>query len=233
MGKLAAKRDHQRCSRLARLGSAGLIGATWVTERPVTLWNSLGLIFSEDQALRIATLSTWIEPLPVYSAPDSDSAGNNGQYVKTDHVEEKVLRGIRSVVEDSSLQALALEPARDGSTLICLVTVAVDAGDLQPIASNIEERIRPWLDRTLPELSIQFSSVGASVDPDICEAPLSVVLLQPLVEGAEALDALALETAMPNPKFQARSAYAYVARATEGIAAEQRNGLAHLAGTPT
>lgn len=215
---------------------AGLIGATWVTDRPVTLWNSLGLIFSQDEPLRIGTLSTWIEPLPV--ATLQDASGELGRYIKTGLVEEKALRGIRAVVEDPSLQALAIDPVRDGSTLICLVTVPVDAGELQSVARMIEQRLKAWRERTGLELSIQFASAGAEVDPDINEAPLSVVLLQPLTGGAEVLDGLATQDSVVDPKFQQRTPYRLDSRATISTAStaqpitERQNGSTHPSEVP-
>jgi len=193
---------------------AGLTSASWVGDRPMNLWNSIGLVFSEDCPERVATLSVWIEQLPVYQQPHPQMPSSSRRYAKTDHLVEKALRGIRAVVEQPSLQALPLEPARDDSTLICLVIAPVDAEELRDVAAGVEQRLGPWLARTGCQLSIQFASIGAHVS-ETSEVPFSVILLQPIAESAEALDDLARGTRLPDAKFQRRVPYTFVALGTQ------------------
>ncbi len=157
-------------------------------------WNALTHIFhARKRPGRFATVSVWAETLPVFYLPAWREALPEVFYTPASLVEEKAMRGIRAVVEHPELQGLPLEPAPPGSTrLICVATPIVPRPDFQLRARRIDQALEAWRARTDPDLSIQYASIAAPMPPDTQEAPIFVVLLQPLKATTEEVDALAL-----------------------------------------
>jgi hypothetical protein len=198
--------DNRRFSERADLGIAvlfaAMVGATWVGQLPLQLWNGAAYVFPKELAGRFGTISVWAEMLPVYHLPAWEGALPEVFHTTSDLVEEKAIRGVKAVVEHPELQSVPLEPAGPGATRLCYVTAPiVPDPDFKAIAQRVDASLAGWRARTDPDLLIQYASTAAPLSPATRETPLVVVLFQPLKDSGEALDALARGTHLVDPKF--------------------------------
>lgn len=197
--------DNRRYSKQSDLGIAmlfaAMVGATWMGEHPLALWNGLAYVFPTEQSGGFATISVWAEMLPVYHLPANGKDLPAVHYTKAVLLEEKAIRGIRTLMEHPELQSLPLEPAELGRTrVVCTIAPIVPSPDFQVSARRIKESLESWRATTDQDLSLQFASIGAPL-MGVTETPIVVVLLQPVAADGEMVDALADGTHTVDAKF--------------------------------
>ncbi|GEM_PF-3687607 len=197
--------DDRRYSKQSDLGIAmlfaAMVGATWMGEHPLALWNGLAYVFPKEQSGGFATISVWAEMLPVYHLPEQGKDLPAVHYTKAVLLEEKAIRGIRTLIEHPELQSLPLEPAELGRTrVVCTIAPIVPSPDFQVSARRIKESLELWRVATDQDLSLQFASIGAPLQ-GATETPIVVVLLQPVAADGETVDALADGTHIVDAKF--------------------------------
>lgn len=186
--------DNRRHLRQTDLGLsvlfAGMVGATWIGQRPLDIWNGAAYMYPKEQT-RVATLSVWGEMLPVYHVPGFEDAVDPLWYTSGPTFEEKARRGIKTVTEHPELQSLPLEPAPKGVTRITCVVAPIVPPDLERCATNVDESLAEWREYD-PDLSIQYASTSMPLTPESTEAPMIVVELQPIAGGLDEVEKLAL-----------------------------------------
>lgn len=179
--------DNRRDSSLTDLGLAylfaGMVSAPWVSQQPIDLWNSLPHIFPKRAPGQVATASVWTEMLPMEHLDAWEDNLPEVYYANAAKFEEKAMRGIRAVIEDPTRQSLPLEVAGPGKRRVLCVIAPINPIDLQAIGTRINRRLESWLAKTDPQLSIQYASIGAPLDPQTKETRVVVVALQPLEGG--------------------------------------------------
>ena len=210
------RRDYRRADLGIVLLAAAMVGGTWVGSLPEPLFNGLADVFPESKPPGgVATISVWAEMLPVYYLPPHPTGLKEVYYSKATLLEEKAMRGIKADAEHPELQALPLEPAELGSTRICsVVAPVVPAPDFQTSATRIDRGLEDWRAQRDPDLTVQYASIGAVLQPETRETPLVVVLLQRIQGGPDAVDHLALGAPV-DPKFLPPSKEALVIKSLE------------------
>lgn len=188
--------DNRRSSQRSDLGIAmlfaAMVGATWIGQLPLELWNGAAYVFPKEKVGGFATISVWAEMLPVYHHPAWEKALPEVFYTKAELVEEKAMRGIRAVVERPELQSIPLEPAEPGSTRLCYVIAPiVPEPDFKAGAQRIGDSLEGWRVKTDQDLLIHYASIAAPINPSTPETPIVVVLLQAIKDSGERIDELA------------------------------------------
>lgn len=186
--------DNRRHVRQTDLGLsvlfAGMVGATWIGQRPLDIWNGAAYLYPKEQT-RVATLSVWGEMLPVYHVPGFEQELPPLWYTNGATFEEKAMRGIKAVAQHPELQSLPLEPAPKGVTRITCVIAPLVPPDLERCAAHVDESLAEWREHDL-DLSIQYASTSVPLTPDSTEAPMIIVELQPIDGGLDEVEKLAL-----------------------------------------
>ena len=168
---------------------ASMIAAPWIDPRPQAGLNVLPDIFRKQ---RVATIRIWAGWLPVeyfepfYTLPEV-------WYTKGTFFEIQALRGIKEVIKNPTLQALAL-PQAERPQFIYVASAMRPDPDLKELA----ERTRARLARSLsPEISVSFPSIGHPLNPDTKQAPIVVISVFPVLGGLKAVRKLALGQSVP------------------------------------
>ncbi len=196
------RRDHQAFDVALATLYAAMVGATWIDQQPLQLWNAFAYLFPREHPGGYATLSAWGETLPVRHLPAWEDELPESYYTRAGQVEEKLLRGIKAVVENAHLQSMPLDAAGPGNTRICyVITPMVPDPDLRRISERVDASLASWRAARDPDLLIHYASIATPLHPDATEAPLLVVLVQPLADRGEQIDALALGSHEIDPKF--------------------------------
>jgi len=200
-------RDHKRSDASIALLYAAMTGANWLGDLPVQMWNGAADLFAKETGVRFATVTAWGEMLPVYHIPawhDLPAV----YHTKAAIVEEKILRGITSLLQHPELQAVPLEPAAKGATrLLYVIAPLIPEPFFRTVAERVDANLAAWRAETDSDLLINYASIGAPIGPETQETPLFIVLLQPLADDGSALDGLALGTHTIDPKFLPKPAY--------------------------
>lgn len=200
-------RDHKRSDAAIALLYAAMTGATWLGDLPVQMWNGVADVFAKETGVRFATVTAWGEMVPVYHIPAWHDLPAI-YHTKAAIVEEKILRGITSLLEHPELQAIPLEPAAKGATrLLYVIAPLIPEPFFRTVAERVDANLAAWRAQTDADLLINYASIGAPMSPDTQETPLFIVLLQPLADDGSAIDGLALGTHTIDPKFLPKPAY--------------------------
>jgi hypothetical protein len=180
----------------------GMAAASWVASRPTELWNALAYLFPREQPGSLATTSVVAETLPVWQLPAFRSLPAVA-YTRTDVLEEKICRAVQNLVKQPELQSVPLAADRSGRARLAYVLVPIrPEPDLRALATRVERALEPWRAEHAPDLLISIASTSVALTPDAVEAPLVAVLLQPLADDDDGLDALARGAAVA-PHFVA------------------------------
>ncbi len=198
------RRDYKRSDTGLAILFPALVGGSWIGSRGMDIWNAFSYIFPSSSPGRVATISVWGEPVPVYHIPAWEKSLPEVFYTTGRLVEEKAMRGIKAVVTRPELQALPLEPAPAGNVRVCCVAAPIVPEHFGRNAERIDEGLGPWLDAVDPDLALQYASIGMPMSQHTEQAPLVVVYLQPLAGGTDDVDLFALGAPV-DPKFQPKA----------------------------
>ena len=198
--------DNTRHSRESDLSisllPAAMAGANWIDEKPLAPWNSAAYLFPPEYPGGFATISTWAEMMSVDYFPAWEDVLPEVYYTKGSIFEEKVIRGIKALLESPELQAIPLEPAHKKQIrLIYVTSPLVPDPDLRLSAQRIMDNLEEWRQAEHPQLIINFASAGAPLTPDTKQTPVVITLVQPLADRGEKLDAYAQGTLNVDEKF--------------------------------
>lgn len=156
---------------------------------PFGIWEALGQVFPSDAAGRCATVKLAIDNLPVYCGDDGDATPTF--ITKPPLLEGKVIQMVKGLVENG-LHPGALGPAsKEQSRVICVIC-PVKPGDFRPVAERAERILGPWRAATDPNLTVVYASLPTRMTASTREVPIVAVLLQPLADGLEEVERLAL-----------------------------------------
>jgi hypothetical protein len=181
---------------------AAMTAGAWLGEMPLQMWNGVSYVFAKERAVRYATVSVWAEMIPIYHIPAWHDILPEVHYTKGAIVEEKIIRGIKYLLEHPELQAVPLEPAGKGHTRLIEVSAPIIPDpDFKAIAQRADANLAQWRVETDPNLLINYASIGFRMNVQTTEVPLVITLLQPLADRGEGLDGLALGTYQVDPKF--------------------------------
>lgn len=188
--------DNRRFPRRSDLGLCLLLASSTasasIADQTLSPVNSLAYVFDRDQGTRFATLSVFAETLPVYRLPAEGRHLPEVFYTQAARLEEKLITGIRTVIEHPELQAAPIDRSTLGKTRLVLESAPVKPQpDFQRSARRVTEAVEEWRKHD-PDIGIQFASIGFPLNAETQEVPMFVVLLQGLDADAEAVDAVAL-----------------------------------------
>jgi hypothetical protein len=197
--------DNRRSPRKTDVGVAVLAAAStvssFVAETPMSSANALASIFNKEQGHMYATMSVFGETLPVYRLPAVGKRLPQVFYSKAAMLEEKLIWGAKTLVEHPELQSIPVEPSALGSTRLLLGVAPVVPTYLQVSALRVSEALHDWRTELDPDLLPQFASVGYHLSPDTVEAPVFVVMVQPIAADGDTIDKLACGDLPIAPKF--------------------------------
>jgi hypothetical protein len=99
---------------------------------------------------------------------------------------------VQTLIEQPELQSVPLPADQSGRARMIYVLVPIrPEPDLRALAARVERALEPWRAQYAPDLLVSIASTGVDIAPEATEAPLVAVLLQPLADDDDALDALA------------------------------------------
>jgi hypothetical protein len=181
---------------------AAMTNASWLNAMPLQMWNGMSYVFPKELPIRYATVAAWGEMIPLHHIPSWHAVLPEVYYTKGALVEEKLLRGIKYVVEHPELQAVPLEAAKRGhSRLLYVIAPIIPEPHFRSIAQRVDANLAEWKAQTDGDLLINYASLGTRMHPQLAEVPIIIVLLQPLeTDGAE-LDDLAQGRHLIDAKF--------------------------------
>lgn len=185
---------------MAQLFSAMTAGS-WLTRKHLGVLNGLNYVFPGDDPGRTGTISVWAETIPVFYLTPWEKVLPGIFYTRGGVVQEKMIRGIESVLGDVSLQGLPLERAGEGATRVLCVIGPIEPKSYRADIVEVEERIGHALKEQDVDCTLQYASVGQPLTPQSSTAVVSVVLLQAVAAQGEEIDALARGTLPIRGKF--------------------------------
>lgn len=184
--------DNRRSSPLNDLGIRMLFGAMAASPalggQPTQFTNAFARLFDTDSSVRYATTATWTESIPVsYLAPDADEGET---YVTRGSVlEQKVLRGVKTLVEETDRQSVLLPTAPAGHARYAYVILPIiPDGRYSELIKRVEANLKSWIETHADGLKVHFASIGVDVTPETTTLPIIITLLVGLDDDGTKLD---------------------------------------------
>ena len=183
---------------IALLFSA-LVAGKWLTPQGLGL-NAPALVFPEDvPPPRLATIRVQAVPIPVYRLA-KDGPLPEVYWTRQDAVEQALIDLIKSVVSGEHLKAIALPTAQGGRVRPLFLIAPIHPESFIHNISRVEESMQSLMSED-PNLSFNWVSLGAYLDPDTTETVIVAVLFEALDATEEDVDGIALDTLPVDPKF--------------------------------
>lgn len=179
---------------------SGLIAGGWISGSSLQLGNVLQEVFSPQRSSRYATTSVWMEELPVHYLEGAEGI-EEIYYTKEGILQEKILRGITTIIDSPELQGMPLERADEGNTRVIMVVAPIIPEEgFSRLVQRIEGNLKSWR-KVHKNIIINFASIGTELTPTTTQSQVIVALLHPLTDDGTHIDALALGKHAIDPKF--------------------------------
>jgi hypothetical protein len=183
---------------IALLFSAFVAGK-WLTSQGLGL-NAPALVFPEDvPPPRLATIRVQAVPIPVYRLA-KDGPLPEVYWTRQDAVEQALIDLIKSVVSGEHLKAIALPTAQGGRVRPLFLIAPIHPESYIHNINRVEESMESLMSED-PNLSLNWVSLGAYLEPDTTETVIVAVLFEALDATEEDVDGIALDTLPVDPKF--------------------------------
>ena len=180
----------------AHLWPAMMVGS-WLTREHVGALNGLGRVFPKEDPGRTATISVWAESLPTFYIEPWKGKLPGVFYTSPQVVQEKIIRGIETVVQDESLMGLPFRKSAKGNARVLNIVAPVVPDDFAEDIVAIQDRVGPWLKELDVDMAVQYVSTTQPLTPG-GTGVITLVLLQGVDAGPDELKQLA-EGAYPIP----------------------------------
>lgn len=180
---------------------------SWLTTEHVGALNGFGGVFPREDPGRTATISVFAESIPVFHFEPWNGKLPGIYYTTPGVVQEKIIRGIESLIADDSLMGLPFERSPKGSARVLNVIAPIAPQDFQQDIVAIQDRVGGWLKEIDVDMTVQFISMGQPLTPQSETAIVTLVLLQGVDAGPDKLEQLAEGTYPIDAKFLAGNHY--------------------------
>ena len=181
----------------AYLWPATTLGS-WLTTEHAGSLNGFGRIFPSDDPGGTATISVWAETVPAFFLEPWAGKLPGVFYTSPGVVQEKIIRGIETIVADDSLMGLPFRKSAKGNARVLNVIAPVVPEDFRDDIIAIQDRVGPWLKELDVDMTIQFVSTTQPLQLD-GTGVIVLVLLEGVDAGPDELRQLA-ECTYPVPE---------------------------------
>jgi hypothetical protein len=178
-----------------------MVVGSWLTTEHVGALNGFSGIFPRDDPGRTATVSVFAETIPVFHFDPWKGRLPDVYYTSPGVVQEKIIRGIETLIADDSLMGLPFERSAKGNARVLNVIAPIAPDDFRDDIVAIQDRVGAWLKETDVDMSVQFISMKQPLSPESGTAILTLVLLQGVDAGPDELKQLAEGTYPVDQKF--------------------------------
>jgi hypothetical protein len=173
----------------AHLWPAATVGK-WLTTEGTGILNGFGRIFPRTDKGRTGTMAVWAESIPAYFLESASDKVPGVFYTSPGVVQEKIMRGIETILTDTLLMALPFPPAPKGSPKSLHVIAPIVPEDFADDIAAVQDRIGSWLKELDPGVTVNFVSCTQPLHPG-GTGVITLVLLLGVDAGPDEIEDLA------------------------------------------
>jgi hypothetical protein len=172
----------------------GLVGGVWLSAMPLGPLNILSLLCPKNEPGHIVMLSTETMTVPAFERVECAEKLGTVWYTNRTVVLDTLLKGIKRVVTESSLQSLGMNAAALGTPRGLCVLLPIVPEHALPIVREAEARIKPWLWERDRNIVLQFASIGQHINREHMTGEVIFIFAQRVDGGAASVAEYVNET---------------------------------------